>query len=136
MSPNEIELVQASWRHASPIADTVVRLFYRRLFERAPEVRERFHTSMSEQGDHLIGAVEELLSRLDQGDAVSGMVLSEQSFADRGEEVADAWLWALEQEIGRCASEGARNAWRRAIQSDAGVAFKLVALGEVELVGA
>ncbi len=136
MSPNEIELVQASWRHASPIADTVVRLFYRRLFERSPEVRERFHTSMSEQGDNLIAAVQELVDRLGQEEAVSGVVLSEQSFADQGEEVTDAWLWALEQEIGRCASEGARKAWRQAIRSDAGAAFKLVALGEVELVGA
>lgn len=135
MSPNEIELVQASWRHAAPIADTVVRLFYRRLLENAPEIRERFHTSMSEQGDHLIAAVEELIERLDADDAVSGLVLSEDAFADRGEEVVEAWLWALEQEIGRRASEGARDAWRRAIRSDAGAAFKLVALGEVELVG-
>ncbi len=135
MNSRQIELLQASWRHASPIAETVVRLFYRRLFELAPGVRERFCTSMSEQSDHLLAATEELVNNVAGEQPVTGVVSGVDSFTQHEPVVADAWLWALEQEIGRCASEGACDAWREAIRSDAGTTFRLVALGEVALVG-
>ena len=54
MTPRQVELVQQTWKQVEPIADTAARLFYRRLFEIAPEVRPLFKTSVSEQGDKLM----------------------------------------------------------------------------------
>lgn len=134
MNSRQIESLQASWDHATPIAETVVRLFYRRLFELAPEVRERFQTSMSEQSDHLLAATDEMVAGLGGETAVVGVVGKVDAFKEHEAAVIDAWIWALEQEIGRCASQGACDAWREAIQSESGTTFRLVALGELALV--
>lgn len=43
MTPRQIELVQASWRRVLPIAEDAAQLFYARLFELDPTLRELFH---------------------------------------------------------------------------------------------
>lgn len=131
MNSKQIESLQLSWQHATPIAETVVRLFYRRLFELSPELRERFHTSMSEQSDHLLAAIHDLVQNAGRTTFVASTRVDSKVCQPFEAHMTDAWLWALEQEIGRCASKGACDAWREAIKSDAGVTFKLVALGEV-----
>ena len=42
MTPEQIELVQSSFKKVMPIAGTAVDLFYDRLFETAPEVKAMF----------------------------------------------------------------------------------------------
>lgn len=135
MSPQQIELVQQSWAHAEPIVDTIVRLFYRRLFEQEPGLRDRFCTSMSEQGDHLLAATQDLVTNLANDASLVGLVGEVNDFNRQEANVIDAWLWAIEEEIGRLATPQVCDAWREAIRGEIGVTFKLVALGEVALVG-
>lgn len=54
MTPDQVELVQTSFRKVVPIADTAAGLFYGRLFEIAPEVKPLFKGDMSEQGRKLM----------------------------------------------------------------------------------
>lgn len=134
MTPTQIELIQQSWRRAEPIAETVVRLFYRRLFEGTPDLRERFLTSMSEQSDHLLAATREMVEKLAANESLIGLVGAVDAFEERESALVEAWLWAIQHEIGRLATDPVCEAWAEAIRGEAGAEFKLVALGEVALI--
>ena len=53
MTPEQIALVQSSFRQVAPIADRAAVLFYARLFELDPSLRRLFHGDMTEQGNKL-----------------------------------------------------------------------------------
>ena len=55
MTPQQIDLVQSSFKKVVPIAGTAADLFYDRLFEIAPEVRSMFPQDLSEQKKKLMG---------------------------------------------------------------------------------
>ena len=54
MTPDQIELVQTSFNKVAPAADEAGMLFYRRLFEIAPETRMLFADDISEQSGKLM----------------------------------------------------------------------------------
>jgi hypothetical protein len=131
MSPHEIKLICASWNDAAPVADTVVRLFYRRLFQIAPELRSRFRTSMSEQGDHLVAAIDELTESLAIG--AEPCAVPPAMPARYADAIAKAWTWTLRQELGRKAPIATRKAWRVMLSTPAAAPLYAVAMGELEL---
>src|SRR5260370_37883119 len=55
VTPQQIELVQTSFKKVVPIAGTAADLFYDRLFEIAPEVRSMFPQDLAEQKKKLMG---------------------------------------------------------------------------------
>jgi hemoglobin-like flavoprotein len=54
MDQLQIVLVQRTFRHLMPIGDTVAEVFYRRLFELEPSLRELFRSNMRDQGRKLM----------------------------------------------------------------------------------
>ena len=54
MTPQQIDLVQSSFKKVVPIAGTAADLFYDRLFEIAPEVRSLFPQDLGEQKKKLM----------------------------------------------------------------------------------
>jgi hypothetical protein len=50
MTPEQIELVQRTWRAVLPVGDTAAELFYGKLFSLDPEVRRLFKNDMVEPG--------------------------------------------------------------------------------------
>ncbi len=54
MTPNQIDLVQASFKKVAPIAPQAAEIFYGRLFEIAPQVKPMFKGDMVEQGAKLM----------------------------------------------------------------------------------
>src|SRR4051812_16290293 len=50
VSPQQVELVQKTWRLVQPIRDTAAELFYGKLFSLAPEVRPLFKNDLRDQG--------------------------------------------------------------------------------------
>ena len=54
MTEEEIQLVKKSWARVVPIAEQAATLFYGRLFELDPEVRDLFKGDMAEQGKKLM----------------------------------------------------------------------------------
>jgi len=66
MTPNDIALVQSSFRKIAPIADQAAALFYARLFELDPALRAKFPGDIQEQGARLMAMVAKVVSSLER----------------------------------------------------------------------
>lgn len=71
MTPRQVGHVQASFAKVAPIADQAAALFYRRLFETAPDVRALFGGDMIVQGQKLMSAIATVVDSLGDIDAVA-----------------------------------------------------------------
>lgn len=123
MTPRQIQLVQDSWSHIEPVADHAARLFYLRLFDEQPEIRDGFKTSVSGQEGQLAEALNATVKRLSEGAGEGCEELPELNTlsefhslngicAERYEQVADALFWMLEQELGSSLDNETLTAWR------------------------
>jgi hemoglobin-like flavoprotein len=121
MTPNQIELVQTSFSKVAPIAATAADLFYGRLFEIAPQVRDMFPENLSEQKKKLmamLGAAVAGLSTLDTlmpavralGRRHAGYGVTARHYAP----VGSALLWTLEQGLGADFTPDVKDAWATA----------------------
>ncbi len=70
MTPEQITLVQTSFRKVVPIAGTAADLFYGRLFETAPHLRPLFPEDMTEQKSKLMAMLVTAVSNLHQLDTI------------------------------------------------------------------
>src|SRR5689334_14131946 len=71
MTPEQKKLVQESFEKVLPIADVAAELFYGRLFELDPSLRQLFHRDMKEQGRMLMQMIRVAVANLDRlGDIV------------------------------------------------------------------
>jgi hemoglobin-like flavoprotein len=121
VSPQQVELVQKTWRLVQPIRDTAAELFYGKLFSLAPEVRPLFKNDLRDQGRnftamisvavHWLARPEKILlaiQQLGRRHAAYGVT------ARHYELVAAALLWMLEKCLGEAFTAQARNAWSAA----------------------
>ena len=118
MTPEQKCLVQSSFAHVLPIADTAARLFYGRLFELDPSLRPMFHGDMTEQGKKLMDMLRVAIAGLDRLDrlvpAVQALGRRHVAYGVRDEHyatVAAALLWTLEQGLGDRFTPAHRDAW-------------------------
>lgn len=118
MTPQEIQLVQSSWKKVLPIADTAAELFYSKLFALDPSIKPMFKGDMKEQGRKLmtmIGVAVNGLNRL--GEIVPAVQeLGRRHFKygvknQHYDTVATALLWTLEQGLGEVFTPEAKQAW-------------------------
>ena len=118
MTPNEITLVKDSFRKVVPIADQAAALFYARLFELDPELRQLFRGDMLEQGRKLMAMIAMAVAALERLDEIvpavralgarhSGDGVSEEHYAT----VGAALLWTLERGLGAEFTPAVRHAW-------------------------
>ena len=128
MTPQQIELVQTSFRKVVPIAGTAADLFYDRLFETAPDVRSMFPQDMKEQKAKLmamLGTAVTNLHRLDEilpavkalGERHKGYGVTAAHYAP----VGAALLWTLEQGLGPDFTPEVKEAWTETYTALAGV---------------
>ena len=121
MTPQQIDLVQSSFKKVVPIAGTAADLFYDRLFEIAPEVRSMFPQDLSEQKKKLmamLGTAVAGLSHLDTlvpvvqalGRRHAGYGVKAQHYAS----VGSALLWTLEKGLGEAFTPEVKDAWATA----------------------
>lgn len=121
MTPEQITLVKTTWQQVLPIQETAAELFYRRLFELAPETRSLFRGDITEQGRKLMAMVNVAVTNLDRlGDILpavqdmgrrhAGYGVQESHYAKVGE----ALLWTLGQGLGEDFTAAARDAWATA----------------------
>ena len=118
MTPQQIDLVQSSFRKVVPIAGTAADLFYDRLFEIAPEVRSMFPQDLGEQKKKLmtmLGTAVSNLHKLDQIlPAVKDLGSRHKSYgvtAAHYAPVGAALLWTLEKGLGPDFTPDVRSAW-------------------------
>jgi len=127
MTPQQIALVQGSFKSVAPIASKAADLFYDRLFEIAPDVRQLFPADLSVQKVKLMAMLAKAVNNLHQLDAV---LPSLRQLGDRHREygvsadhyapVGAALLWTLEQGLGSAFSPEVKAAWTAAYGALAG----------------
>jgi hemoglobin-like flavoprotein len=121
MTPQQVEQVQASFAKVAPIADQAAALFYRRLFETAPEVRPLFPGDMAVQQQKLMTALASVVAGLGEIEAISPIVsdlaVRHVAYGVRPEHyaaVGAALVWTLEQGLGAEFTAPVRAAWTAA----------------------
>jgi hemoglobin-like flavoprotein len=118
LTETQIALVQSSFATIAPIADDAAVLFYNRLFEIDPSLRQMFKGDMAEQRRKLmqmLSAAVKGLQRLDRlvpvvedlGRRHAGYGVTDAHY----ETVGAALLWTLEKGLGRAFTPEMRDAW-------------------------
>jgi hemoglobin-like flavoprotein len=118
MTPTQIALVQASWQKVDEKNHEVAQMFYQRLFELAPELRQFYQTDLKECGARLMRNLGMAVTSLGRMDSVMPML---QDFAAQRVEhgikdgyetvVRNAMLWALERRLAESFTQDVRTAW-------------------------
>ena len=118
MTPKEISLIKSSFQKVVPIADQVAALFYARLFELDPSLRELFHGDMTGQGRKLLQMIGVAVNGLDRLDTLASVVrqlgLRHAGYhvkEDHYETVGAALLWTLDKGLGAEFTLETRIAW-------------------------
>lgn len=118
MNQNQIKLVQDSFAKVAPIAEVAADMFYKRLFELDPKLKSLFRGDMKEQGKKLMTMLAAAVRGLDN---VEKLVPVLQSLGARHtgygvqskdyDTVGAAFLWTLEQGLGKDYTAEVRGAW-------------------------
>ena len=127
MTPQQIALVQSSFKYVAPIASNAADLFYDRLFETAPEVRQLFPGDLSGQEVKLMAMITTAVKNLQQLETILPTIrqLGERHTAygvsaDHYAPVGAALLWTLEQALGPAFTPDVKAAWSDAYSAIAG----------------
>ncbi len=105
MTPDQTRIVQTTWQNLVPVADVAARLFYGRLFELDPALRQLFHgVDLEVQQNSLTNVLAHVIGHLDNLDALvpdiqalgrrhAGYGVTDEHY----EVVGAALIWTLEQ---------------------------------------
>jgi hemoglobin-like flavoprotein len=129
-SDAEKNAIRKSWRLCIPIAETVADLFYRRLFELAPQYRSLFSDDMSAQKKKLIRMLAFIVKAMEWRDEQwaeevnpeEDLMLVVLALGRRHTHlyrvpneayaaVGEALMWTLKQGLGDALDEKTRGAW-------------------------
>jgi hemoglobin-like flavoprotein len=120
MTPHEISLLKSSLHRIAPIADQAAALFYARLFDLDPNLRDLFQGDMREQGRKLMQAIRAAIHGLDRPEILAPAVrqLGRRHAGDhvtesQYETFGTALLWTLEKGLGPDFTDEARTAWAK-----------------------
>ena len=118
MNPEQVQLVQKSWRQVLPISDTAAEMFYTKLFATDPSLRPLFKGDMKAQGRKLMSMIGIAVNGLSKLDA---LVPAVQDLGRRHvkygvkdahyETVGGALIWTLEQGLGDGFTPDVKSAW-------------------------
>ena len=121
MTPDQIVLVQDSFKKVMPMAADAADLFYDRLFTIAPEFRRLFPCELREQKKKLLAMLAAVVGNLHQLEtmlpAVEDLGRRHAGYGvipDYYVPVGDALLWTLEQGLGADFTPAVKAAWTEA----------------------
>lgn len=128
MTPEQITLVQDTWKKVVPISATAASLFYNRLFELDPSLRPLFKAGIEEQGAKLMKMIDAAVGGLTDLDALVPVVqdLGRRHVGYGVEDghydtVGTALLWTLQKGLGPDYTPPVAQAWTDAYGTLAGV---------------
>jgi hemoglobin-like flavoprotein len=124
MTPEQIRLVQDSWKRIQPVAPRFAELFYARLFALDPSVRKLFRIDLAEQGRKVMAVISTAVDALAHIDAIVpavqdlgrrhvGYGVEERHYAV----VGSALIWTLEHQLNNHFTAEVEQAWRAAYQA-------------------
>ena len=118
MTPEQVDLVQRSWRSVLPVGGTAAELFYGKLFSLDPSIENLFKDDMREQGRNLTAMISVAVGSLSRPERI---MLAVQQLGRRHavygveqrhyELVGVALLWMLDQVLGEAFTPEVREAW-------------------------
>lgn len=118
MTPEQVKLVQESFKKVEPIAPQAADIFYGRLFEIAPEVRPMFPEDMSGQKDKLMSMLATAVNNLHQLEviipAVQDLGRKHVEYGvvdDHYQPVGEALIYTLEKGLGDDFTPPVKEAW-------------------------
>ncbi|MBC8790434.1 MAG: hemin receptor [Tagaea sp. CACIAM 22H2] len=118
MTPEQVKLVQESFKMVAPIADTAADIFYDRLFATAPQVRAMFPQDMKDQKKKLMQMIGTAVTNLHQvdkiADAVAKLGARHVKYGVKDEHydiVGAALLFTLKQGLGDKFTPDTESAW-------------------------
>lgn len=118
MTPEQVKLVQESFKKVEPIAPQAADIFYGRLFEIAPEVRPMFPEDMSGQKDKLMSMLATAVNNLHQVEVIIPAVQDlGRKHVDYGvvddhyQPVGEALIYTLEKGLGDDFTPPVKEAW-------------------------
>ncbi len=121
MKVDQIILVQETFDRIRPISEEAAELFYNRLFELAPWLKSLFKGDVKTQGRMLMQMLDYAVTGLDRLDTIAptiqdlgkrhvGFGVREEYY----ETVGEAFLWTLEQGLGKDFTPEVKDAWAAA----------------------
>lgn len=118
MTPEQIKLVQRTWRAVLPVGDTAAELFYGKLFSLDPGLRRLFKNDMVETGRNLTAMISVAVGMLHKPERI---VLAVRQLGERHagygverrhyELVGTSLIWALEKCLGEAFTPEVKAAW-------------------------
>ncbi len=128
MTPEQIDIVQSTFKKVAPIADTAADIFYDRLFEIAPDTRALFPEVMTDQKKKLMQMIGVAVNGLKDLDAIvpavqdlgarhHGYKVTEAHYNSVGE----ALIYTLDKGLGDDFTPDAKTAWTETYGLLAGV---------------
>lgn len=118
MTIEQIELVQQTYRGVERAGGEVADLFYQRLFEIAPQLRDLFPADLSDQKDKLLAVLASAVLNLHKIESVTPVIRDlGRRHVYYGVEpahyrpVGEALVWAVERVLGDDFTPAAKDAW-------------------------
>lgn len=118
MTNKQKDLVQSSFALVAPIAETAAQLFYKRLFELDPSLRQLFRGDIEEQGRKLMQMLSVAVRGLDDPasllPAVRALGARHEQYGVRAQDYATvgaALIWTLERGLGAAFTPEVEKAW-------------------------
>lgn len=124
MKVEQVELIRDSLMYVHPIADQIAKSFYARLFAVTPHLQKLFTGDMNRQGAMLMSSLQLAVSNLDDPASILPAIqaLGERhvSYGVKAEYfplAREAYIWALEKNLGERFTPLLKEAWTAAFDA-------------------
>ena len=118
MTPEQVKLVQESFKLVEPIAPQAADIFYDRLFTIAPQVRGLFPNDLSKQKEKLMSMLTTAVSNLHQVEKILPAVqdlgrrhVGYGVTTEHYQPVGEALIYTLEKGLGPAFTPAVKDAW-------------------------
>jgi hemoglobin-like flavoprotein len=118
MTAEQVKLVQITFEEVKPVSAAAAQLFYSRLFQLRPSLRQLFQADIQSQRQKLMQSLTVIVGSLEQPDrlaqAVQSMAQSHVRFHLQDEDYrvfGEALFWTIGQALGPSWTPSVREAW-------------------------
>ena len=119
ITPQQIQLVQETWKTITPVSQKMGEEFYAQLFKSAPELKPLFKSEPKDQAMKLMFMISYLVHRLDQVSELKEEIVKlanrHHNYGTKMEHysiVGDTLMWSLKNNLGPQWNKETEQAWK------------------------